>query len=129
MKYICFDLGLSHTGVAISDEGILAEPLTTIHQKDLLKLFSQILKIIQETNPDRVLIGQPRHGQVFELSQNLFNFLQPQTNAQLELISEDHSTRQAEKSFIQKKASLQKRQITQHQAVAAHLLQNYLDEL
>lgn len=127
MKYLCFDLGLSHTGVAISHEGQLAEPLSTIEESDLIRLFQKVLRLIQEVAPDVILIGQPTRGQIHELAQNLHNFLQPQINAQIKLINEDHSTSRAESQFIQTKASLAKRQITQHQAAAAHLLQTCLD--
>lgn len=129
MKYLCFDLGLSHTGVAISYEGQLAQGLTTIDQTDRLKLFNQLLRLIQEHQPDRIVIGQPARGPVHELALNFRHFLEPLTNAAIDFHNEDRSTSQAELKMIETHQSLHHRKAKQHQTAAAHLLQEYLDNL
>ena len=37
-KFLCIDPGTAHTGLAISEEGVLAEPLDTVFERDIDKL-------------------------------------------------------------------------------------------
>ncbi|MBI1872238.1 Holliday junction resolvase RuvX, partial [Candidatus Collierbacteria bacterium] len=56
MIYFGIDPGLSKIGVAISYEGKLAEPLSTIEAHNLI---NQIKELIEKYQPDVIVIGQP----------------------------------------------------------------------
>ncbi len=126
-SYLCIDPGLSHTGVAISDSTHLVETLTTIHAKDPDKILIKILAVINEQNPDHVIIGQPPFGPIHSLAQNLLTALKPHFQGQLHLFPEDLSSKIAAKKLVQSGGSKQSRRDKHHSAAAAVILQNFLD--
>ncbi|MBI3954664.1 Holliday junction resolvase RuvX [Candidatus Collierbacteria bacterium] len=126
MVYLCLDPGLKHTGVAISHEGILAQPLTTIRTADFDKLISQISSLYRKYQPDVLIIGQPETGPIKLFAKKIFQKLSETLDIKPNLFPEDLST---------KKSQLQLRGFTtaggrrhlRHQAAAAFILQEYLD--
>jgi len=127
--YLCIDPGLSHTGVAISDLTYLVEPLITIHAKNLDKIVARLLLIIQQQNPDQIIIGQPPFGPIYSLAQDLADVIGHHFQGQIHLFSEDLSSKMAVKKLVQSGGSKQKRKDKQHAAAAAVILQNFLDSL
>lgn len=128
MKYLCFDPGLAHTGVAISEEGELVEPLTTISTPDRLSLLAKVQNLISLHQPDLTVIGDPGRGPITELSTWLSQELS-QHGHQVELAEEGLSTQVANKHLQESRLSIKKRHTRQHQAAAAVILQSYLDTL
>ena len=59
---ICLDLGTVHTGIAISFDGILAEPLATIFESNKDKLVGKLLPFIAKNDPEKIIIGTPSYG-------------------------------------------------------------------
>jgi RNase H-fold protein (predicted Holliday junction resolvase) len=59
---LCLDLGTAHTGLAISHEGILAQPLATIFESNKEKLVGKLLPFIVKNHPEKIVIGTPNHG-------------------------------------------------------------------
>ena len=61
MRSLGLDLGDRRTGVAISDsEGILATPLTVLASKDEDALIKEILRLIEQHEVGRLVVGLPR---------------------------------------------------------------------
>lgn len=59
-RRIAFDYGDVRIGVAVCDpDGILATPLTTLQSKDVA-LKKQIAEIIEEYEPVKIYVGQPK---------------------------------------------------------------------
>ena len=129
MKYLSFDLGLAHTGVAISHEGLLAQGLTTIETSDLDKLLHHLLNLIAQHQPDRIIIGLPNSGPIKELAQQIQTQIQARVDIESIFVDEDFSTRLAQQALIASNTGRQNRQLKQHQAAAATVLQTYLDNL
>jgi putative Holliday junction resolvase len=62
MRTLGLDVGDKRTGVAISDpQGILATPLTVLASKDEDDLINEILKLVEQYKPERIIVGLPRH--------------------------------------------------------------------
>lgn len=129
MKYLAFDLGLSHTGVAVSHEGQLAETMTTLNIKNVSQLFKQLLQMVKVEKPDVVIIGQPNRGPVHQMALDLETQLLADNPPEIILLNEDRSSSDAERHFVSTGATLAHRKKTQHQAAAAILLQKYLDNM
>lgn len=125
MNILCLDPGLSHTGIAISTEGLLASPLSTIHQKDPQKMEAEIVSLIKKYQPTKIVIGIPESGEISLLAPKLQKTLQsyfPKT--EFILYSEDLSSKMAESILSQHKAKKD-----DHQIAAAVILQQYLDSI
>ncbi len=62
MRILSVDLGLSRTGLAISDElGLLASPLMTVAQSNLTLLLDEIAKIAAQEHAVEIVVGLPRN--------------------------------------------------------------------
>ena len=126
---LCLDLGTAHTGLAISREGILAEPLTTIFETKKEKLLGKLLPFIAKTDPDTIVIGVPHHGPLVAEAEELQKELTKVFLGELVLFPEDLSSRIAKTVMKDTGKSLAKRQTEEHQTAAALILQDYLDTL
>lgn len=127
MKYLCLDLGTAHTGIAISEEGELATPHSTIFEKDFDLLVGKIIPVLAKINPDILVIGAPDHGPLVKYSQDLSDKLEKVFSGQIVFYNEDLSSKKAQSTLSNsKKSHSQKKQI-EHQTAAAHILQDYLD--
>lgn len=62
MKILGVDLGLSRTGVAVSDKTeLLASPVGTIYEKDLERLVSLVADAAREQQAEQIVVGLPRN--------------------------------------------------------------------
>lgn len=60
MKFLAIDLGLSRTGIAISDDlEMMAIPLKTIKQKNKDKLLNEIAELVKVYDIDKIILGLP----------------------------------------------------------------------
>lgn len=129
MKYLCLDLGTAHTGLAISEEGILSTPLATVFEKDLDLLVGKLTPFIAQTVPDIIVIGVPNHGPLVnygrELEKKLINFY----SGQIVFYNEDLSSKKAQKTLENSSKSHHQKKQIEHQTAAAHILQDYLDSV
>jgi len=126
---LCLDLGTAHTGLAISHEGILAEPLTTIFESKKDKLLGKLLPLISQNNPDTIVIGLPNHGLLVEHVNNLKQQLEKVFLGKIILFPEDFSSRSAKTLLKDTGKILSKRKAAEHQTAAAIILEDYLDSL
>ncbi|KKT69283.1 MAG: hypothetical protein UW64_C0002G0047 [Microgenomates group bacterium GW2011_GWC1_44_37] len=60
---LCLDPGTAHTGIAISEEGILATPVATVYEKDLDQLITKIMPYLIKYNPDKIVIERDNYFQ------------------------------------------------------------------
>lgn len=127
MKYLCLDPGLKHTGVAISYEGLIAEPLTTIEAHNLNQLLSLLTKLVEIECPDVLVIGQPGSGPLHQFSLDLQAQLTMACSCKIVLYPEDLSSREASRRLVESGAAKKHRQRSTHQTAAAVVLQEYLD--
>lgn len=128
MKYLCFDLGLKHTGVAWADLTKLPQPLETIHHQNIKQLSVQIKKIISKHQPNIIILGQPPKGVIKTLSIQLKDVIKEKYSGEIYLQDEDFSSRQAKEQMIQTGKSAFKRRQKHHSAAASVILQNFLDQ-
>lgn len=125
--FLSIDPGMSHTGLAVSDSTQLVRPLATIHSQNLKKTINQINLLINKHRPTHIIIGQPLHGPIHSLAQDLFDFLKKNFNGQTYLFSEDLSSKIAVKKLVQSNNPVRSRRRKQHAASAAVILQTFLD--
>ena len=62
MRILGIDYGDSRVGVAVSDPlGFTAQGVKTIKNKNTKKLLAELLEIIKEYNPEKIVIGMPKN--------------------------------------------------------------------
>lgn len=126
---LCLDLGTAHTGIAISHEGILAEPLATIYETKQEKLLGQILPYIAKNDPKKIVIGVPSHGPLVAIASGFKKELEKIFSGEVVLFSEDLSSRSARSLLKETGKTLVRRKRGEHQTAAAIILEDYLDSL
>lgn len=126
---LCLDLGTAHTGLAISHEGILAEPLTTIFESKKDKLIGKLLPIIAKKNPDTIVIGLPKHGPLVLYATEVKKEIEKFFKGDIVLFSEDLSSKSARSLLKETGKTLVKRKTGEHQTAAAIILEDYLDRI
>ena len=129
MKYLAFDLGLAHTGVAISYEGKIAVGLTNIDTTDFDHLFKGISNLLAQHQPDVIILGAPAFGPIKILAEDISGQLEAQLKLKAIIVDEDFTSRIAQKVMVESGAKRSKRQQRDHQVAAAAILQSYLDSL
>lgn len=128
-KILCLDLGTAHTGIAISEEGILATPLATIFERDLDKLIGRLTPFIAQFDPEKIILGVPSHGILVEYSKQLSEKLKNIYSGEVIFFSEDLSSSKARSKMKELHKTLVKKKKEEHQTAAAIILQEYLDSL
>lgn len=126
MIYLSIDPGIENTGVAISFEGSLVEPLTTLTSRDLVK---NILRVIKEQNAQVLVIGEPESGPAKDLAQILADEIKNHFTGQIHLHPEDLSSKKAVKKMIEAGTPMMKRRNLSHAASAAIILEDYLESI
>ena len=126
---LCLDPGTVHTGIAISEEGILVTPLTTIFEKNLDKLIGLLTPIIARYHPETIVIGQPEYGPLLHTTKILGEKLKDIFSGEIVYFREDLSSYAARRVMKEQHKTLIKRKKEEHQTAAALILQDYLDSL
>jgi putative transcription antitermination factor YqgF len=126
---LCLDLGTAHTGLAISHEGILAQPLATIFESNKEKLVGKLLPFIVKNHPEKIVIGTPNHGPLVKEAIDLKTKLEKIFPGEIILFPEDLSTRSARSVLKETGKTLVRRKKAEHQTAAAIILEDYLDSL
>ncbi len=125
---VCLDPGAAHTGIAISREGILAEPLCTIFERDFSSLVGKLIPIINKHNPCVIVIGVPESGSTVRLAESLRDRLQSFFSGEVVLFEESISSKEARQILFQIEKSTRERKQREHMTAAAVILQRYLDQ-
>lgn len=124
---LCLDLGTAHTGIAISREGILAEPLATIFESKKEKLLGKLLPFIAKNDPETIVIGVPNHGPLVQAASELKTELEKIFSGEVVLFSEDLSSRSARSLLKETGKTLLRRKKSEHQTAAAIILEDFLE--
>jgi len=124
--YLALDPGIENTGVAISYEGTLIEPLTTIGSRDQIK---NILRLIKEHKVDVLVIGEPSHGPAKDLALILAEEIKNHFSGKIHLHPEDLSSKRATKKLVESSVPLMKRRTLGHAASAAIILEDFLESI
>lgn len=128
MKYLAFDIGTQHTGVALSEEGLLAQGKGTILASDQDSLVGLLCKEIDTYKPDVTVVGIPETGPAREFIEKIVLTLQAK-GYRVETVNEDFTSRDAVKALVESGAKLRDRRSREHEVAAAAILQSYLDQL
>ncbi len=126
MIYLSLDPGLAQIGIAISHEGKLAQPLTTLEAHNLI---NQIKPLLEKHHPDVLVIGEPDPGPVRDLALVLKDEIGAFFKGKIILHPEDLTSQEAAKKMVEGGVAKHHRQQGQHAAAAALILQDYLDLL
>ena len=129
ITHLCLDPGLKYTGVAISYEGELSQPHTTIVSRDISHLIRQLRQLISQLSPLEIIIGQPEQGSLHAFSAQIKVMLQDHFSGLITLYPEDNTSKDANHLLITTKTSKVKRDSVLHQVAAALILQDYLDNI
>lgn len=125
---LCLDPGMAHTGLAISYEGELANPLATIFEKDLDQLVGRLIPFLVQYGPEMVVIGVPEHGPLVAFANGLAEKLKKVYLGEVVFFSEALSSADARKVMKETHKTLFERKKEEHQTAAALILQAFLDE-
>lgn len=132
-RIMCLDLGESRTGVAVSDLlGITAQGAGVIKCESFEKDLQEILKIINEKNVGKVIIGYPLNldgteGAKAKKIKEQFEKLKTALPCDAELYDERLSTKEAERAFEQTGKNWKKKMKVIDEMAAQIILQSYLD--
>ncbi|KKT28659.1 MAG: hypothetical protein UW16_C0044G0003 [Microgenomates group bacterium GW2011_GWC1_44_10] len=129
MSILCLDLGTAHTGIAISQEGILATPIATVYEKDVNQLVSKLLPYLSKHNPDKIIIGVPEYGPIVKFATDLSEKIYAIFPKEITFFREDLSSHTARNVMKAQGKTLVRRKKEEHQTAAALILQDYLDSL
>ncbi|WP_297236851.1 Holliday junction resolvase RuvX [uncultured Faecalicoccus sp.] len=134
-RILGLDLGSVTCGVSISDRGgIVARTLKTIRfpSEDYDICFDEVLKILQENEIKKVVIGLPKHmnGDIGERAQISIQFAKELEKEGYETVLWDErmTTIAATKVLLEADVSRKKRKKVVDQLAAVEILQGYLDK-
>ena len=93
MRSLGLDVGDKRTGVAVSDPmGILATPLTVLDAKDEDKVIDEIIKLVEQYEAGRIVIGLPRQmdGDIGRQAEKVTAFTEKLRNVIASTAKESH---------------------------------------
>ncbi len=139
MKYLGLDLGNRTCGVAVSDSlGMIATSYTVIRffEKDTDTCLKELLKIIEEKEPSKIVLGYPLSldGSISDQTKYVLEFkekLETALNKPDMVILQDErlTTMQVNKVMIDADVSRNKRKQVVDALAATLILQSYLDTI
>jgi putative Holliday junction resolvase len=127
------DYGLARTGVAVSDPmGILASPVTVLHEASRKKLAAALAGIAEERRAEKIILGLPLRtdgakGDKALACEALAALLGARTGLPVELWDERFSSVQAHRALGAANVRGQRRKNTVDAVAAVIILQSYLD--
>ncbi len=134
---LAFDFGYRRVGIGL---GIMitgtASPIHTIEYRDQAQLWSQIDTLVQEWQPQLLVVGMPRHlnGDVHELAkpiQRFANQLEKQYHLPVEFIDERLSSQEASARLKTQRQGGRKKRISKQEIdrqSAAILAENWMNQ-
>lgn len=132
-KILALDYGLVRIGVAVSDAlGFTAQGVGVIERKGKKKDIQEIIRIIEKTGAEDILIGKPLRlsGDAGTIQKEVEDFavaLEKASGKPVIFRDERLTTAQAERHLIAADVSRKKRKEVIDMIAAQLLLQNYLD--
>ena len=127
------DYGEKRTGVAVCDPmGILASPVTVIHETGRKKLAAALSALAEEKRAERIILGLPLRtdgskGDKALACEAFANILRAQTGLPVELWDERFSSTMAHQSLGAANVKAKDRRNVVDAVAAVIILQSYLD--
>ena len=133
MRILALDIGERRIGVALSDpSGLLATPLTTIHRRHHTADVDEVLRLVDEHDAERVVVGLPlelsgRRGTQAGRVSAFVRAMAERTQVPVETVDERYSTVQAQRQLRESGVKPSRNRARVDAAAAAIILQSYLD--
>ncbi len=134
MKIMSIDYGDVRTGIAMSDvRGILASPYCVINQSYLPKLVDEIIRIVNENEIEKIIIGLPRnmdgsYGYRCDECKSLGDAIKEKTDIEISYEDERLTTVMAHNILTENNVRGKRRKETVDAVSAVMILQSYLDK-
>ena len=135
MRIMGIDYGDSRVGVAMSDPmGWTAQGLETIAEKDCTKVVERLVKIIEEYNVEKMIVGFPKNmnGTIGPRGERTLDFIKAlEQKVDIDIIKWDErlTTVAAHKTLNETNVRGKKRKQVVDTVAAGYILQGYLDSL
>ncbi|MFZ7120658.1 MAG: Holliday junction resolvase RuvX [Eubacteriaceae bacterium] len=134
-RILGLDLGDKYIGIAISDLlSITAQGVTTLKRKTLIEDFNEIMKLVDEYNIKKIVIGLPKNmngtiGKQGNKAVNFGNYLSKRIDCEVVLWDERLSTKIAENILIEANIRRDRRKNVIDKLAAQNILQSYMDSI
>lgn len=128
------DYGASRTGLAISENGLIAATLETFAEKNMNKVAEHAAELVSKHNIDKVVVGLPKNmdgsiGDSGKKAKKLAKMIKELTGVKIILWDERLTTVSAHNLMNETNVRGQKRKDSVDKIAAAFILQSYLDSL
>ena len=133
MKILAVDLGLTRTGIAVSDpREMLASPVATLEERDLERLARRVADTVREQRAEHIVVGHPRNmdgsrGESARRAEDFAARLRELTGLEVALWDERMTTVSAIGYLNQTDVRGKKRKQVVDTVAATIILQDYLD--
>jgi putative Holliday junction resolvase len=131
---MALDIGSKRIGVAVTDPlKMTAQPLLTIERGDLSNDIQRVLKLAEEFEVSRIVVGRPltlsgKRGSIFDLVESFLEALEEASTLKIVWADERLSTKEAESLMSELGMELPKQKMKRDQYAAALILTWYLEE-
>lgn len=135
MRVLALDVGDKRIGLALSDPtGLLATPLTTIERSNQERDVAEVVRLAQEHEAVRILVGMPflmsgRAGPQAHATRDFVRALAGATDIPIDTRDERLSSVQAERMLRDSGSQPSRDRAMVDAAAAAVILQSYLDSI
>lgn len=133
-RILCFDYGERRIGVAVTDPmQIIASGVKTIDKKVTPRVFDEIQKLLEEYQPEELVIGLPisMSGKKSKKTEEVLSFVEKlKERIEIPVILQDErlTTVESHKVLHQMGKKTGKNKAKIDEIAAAIILRNYLDE-
>lgn len=133
MRIMSMDVGDKRIGLAVSDAlGYTAQGLDTLYRKDISYDIEQIRSLVNEYNPDKIVIGLPKNmnGTIGEQGNKTMEFgnrLKNVLNLEIVYWDERLTSASAHRALSEGNVNREKRKKNVDKLAAIFILQSYLD--
>ena len=134
MGVLAIDFGLKRIGVAGSDDlGIASHPIKLVFNDSKEEYFNEIVSIINERNPELILVGLPiKDDGRLKIQTDIENFTKKLKNlidVEVKYWNENFTSKEADEILIKMKVSRKKRKSFQDMLAACLIIDSYLRSL
>ena len=131
MGVLAIDFGLKRIGVAGSDDlGIASHPIKLVFNDSKEEYLKEIVSIINERNPELVLVGLPiKDDGRLKIQTDIENFtkkLKNLINIEVKYWNENFTSKEADEILIKMNVSRKKRKSFQDMLAACLIIDSYL---
>ncbi|MBT3475696.1 Holliday junction resolvase RuvX [bacterium] len=134
MGVLAIDFGLKRIGVAGSDDlGIASHPIKLVFNDSKEEYFNEIVSIINERNPELILVGLPiKDDGRLKIQTDIENFTKKLKNlidVEVKYWNENFTSKEADEILIKMNVSRKKRKSFQDMLAACLIIDSYLRSL